>query len=373
MMSTMDFGLGEDREGLRDLAREILAHHGSPDGLTLAEETGFHRDGWQALAEAGLLGMALPERVGGLGLGFVDVCLLLEQVGYHVMPVPVLSSLVCGALPMVHFGSPELQELWLPKVATGETILTGAWSDARNGEPGGPGLQAQETADGWVLQGRKAFVPAVEICSGIVVSGVSDAGVGLWVCDPGRPGLQMERAISTNFEVLHHLEFDSVLVGPADVVVAPGEDESALATVLGHVRIGVAAMALGVARRALEMLASHARTREQFGRPIGAFQAVSQRAGDAYIDLQAMELTLWQAAWLLAEGRPAEREIAIAKYWAAEGASRITLAAQHIHGGMGFDRDFPLYRYTLWARALEYILGGPSSQLEALGEIRARI
>jgi alkylation response protein AidB-like acyl-CoA dehydrogenase len=135
---------------------------------------------------------------------------------------------------------------------------------------------------------------------------------------------------------------------------------------------GLCALQVGIAERALRMTAEYTSTRKQFDRPIGSFQAVHQRAGDAYVDVEAMRLTTWQAAFRLARGLPAQSEVAVAKYWAAEGGSRVTYAAQHLHGGIGMDLDYPLHRYYLWARQLELTLGSASVHLERLGNELAR-
>jgi alkylation response protein AidB-like acyl-CoA dehydrogenase len=139
-----------------------------------------------------------------------------------------------------------------------------------------------------------------------------------------------------------------------------------------RVDLGIAAVQYGLAKTAVRLTAAYVRERKQFGRAIGTFQAVSQRAADAWIDLQALEVVLLQAAWRVQEGLEAERQVRIARWWAAEATHRIVAAAQHLHGGFGFDRDYPLHRYFLTAKQLEFVLGGANAQLHALGELVAR-
>ena len=134
---------------------------------------------------------------------------------------------------------------------------------------------------------------------------------------------------------------------------------------------GLCALAVGICEEALRMTAEYTKTREQFDRPIATFQAVGQRAADAYIDTEAVRLTAWQAIWRLSEELPAAAEVAVAKFWTAEGGQRVVHAAQHLHGGMGVDRDYPLHRYFLWAKVIELTLGGTTSQLLKLGKILA--
>src|SRR5437764_99693 len=237
-LGVMDFALSPEQEALRELARRILADHVTHERLAVveAEPDWFDRAAWEALAGARLLGTAIPEEFGGSGLGFLELCLLLEEVGRAVAPVPAWPTLVLGALPLARFGTRAQRAALLPAVASGEVVLTAA----------------------------------------------------------------------------------------------------------------------------LRMTAAYTAGREQFGRPIASFQAVQQRAADAYIDAEAIRLTTWQAAWRLAADRPATTEVAIAKFWASEAAHRVVYAAQHLHGGIGVDVDYPLHRYYLWSKQIELTLGsGP--------------
>jgi alkylation response protein AidB-like acyl-CoA dehydrogenase len=138
-----------------------------------------------------------------------------------------------------------------------------------------------------------------------------------------------------------------------------------------HTTAALCATAAGVCETALRMTAEYTKTREQFDRPIATFQAVGQRAAEAYIDTEAVRLTAWQAAWRLDAGLPATAEVSVAKFWAADGGQRVVHAAQHLHGGIGVDRDYPLHRYFLWAKHLELTLGGATSQLLRLGSLLA--
>jgi alkylation response protein AidB-like acyl-CoA dehydrogenase len=147
----------------------------------------------------------------------------------------------------------------------------------------------------------------------------------------------------------------------------PAAGAAIAAEVIAHTTAGMCVIQVGVSERALEMTAEHVRQREQFGEPLAAFQAVSQRAADAFIDTEAIRLTAWQAVWRLSEGLPAADEVAIAKFWAADGGQRVAHAAQHLHGGVGADVDYPLRRYFTWAKANELMLGSATRQLLQLG------
>jgi 3-oxocholest-4-en-26-oyl-CoA dehydrogenase beta subunit len=165
---------------------------------------------------------------------------------------------------------------------------------------------------------------------------------------------------------------DGVRVGPEAVLGGPGADGAAvLRSMVEAATVGACAVMSGLAAEAVRITGEYTTAREQFGRPIATFQAVGQRAADAYVDAQGIRLTMLQAAWRQAAGVPADREVAVAKYWASAGGQRVVHAASHLHGGMGVDRDYPLHRYFLLAKQLELYLGGTSRQLLALGAILA--
>jgi len=370
----VDFSLSEEQEATRDLARQILSDRVTHERLKEIEAggEGFDRDTWAELAKAGLLGIALPEDVSGSGLGFVALCRLLEEVGRTVAPVPVLPTVVLGALPIAQFGTDAQRQRYLPGVVAGDTVLTAALvetgTDAMH-----PTTTARPDDDGWRVDGVKTLVPAGLVADRILVPAAAgdDGTIVVLIVDPSASGVTRERQDTTSGIPQARLELDGVHVDAGDVL---GDAESGAAIVDWIVERANAAMcsiATGVCEQALKMTAEYTKTREQFDRPIATFQAVGQRAADAYIDTEAIRLTALQAAWRLEEGLPAATEVAVAKFWAADGGQRVVHAAQHLHGGIGVDRDYPLHRYFLWAKELELTLGGATPQLLKLGEILA--
>lgn len=350
----MELSLTEDQRSLRELARRILSDLATADRLKQVEAGGEVHDAalWSELARAGLLGVGVPEEHGGLGGGMVEVCLLLEEQGRTVAPVPLYPALVLGALPIAEFGTPDQRGRFLAGVVEGAAILTAALPP-----DGGPPSVAAE--DG-ILTGAVEAVRAATIAGAILVPAVAREGAGLFVVD--RANVRLETQIMTNREPRARVSLDAVAGEPLG-------DGGAFTWLESRALVGLCALQVGVCERALRLTASYVTEREQFGRPLGTFQAVQQRLADAYIDVESMRWTMWQAAWRLDQGVPSDEEVAIAKFWAAEGGARVVSTAQHLHGGIGVDVEYPLYRHTLWAKDLELSLGGASRHLTRLGDL----
>ena len=347
----MDFSFTEDQQALGDLARRIFEDHCAPEAVAAACAEWFHAALWRDLGQAELIGLALPERDGGAGMGLVELGLLLEQVGWNVAPIPLWASIVLGALPVARFGDAE-QRGQLRAVASGERILTGAFV-------GGDTVTATRDGDGWRLDGARTCVPAAHIAHAVLVP----AGDGVFLAETG--GVTMDEQIGTNGARLGHLTF----AGTAATRL--GDAAEVLPWIDARAQVGLCAILLGIAGRALRLTAEYTTERRQFDRPIATFQAVTQRVGDMYIDVESMRLTCWRAAWLLDHGRDAESEVAVARIYASDCAHRVVNAAQHLHGGVGFDRDYPLHRYFLWAKQLEFTLGSAKQHVARLGAMIA--
>lgn len=370
----MDFAFSPDQESLRDLAKKICSDHVTHDRLKAIEQTPdwFDRDLWSALATANLLGLALPEEYGGVGLGLIELCLVLEQIGAAVAPVPVYASALLGAAPIAEFGGVAQKRRWLPGVVTGETILTAALAEFPAEEPTAPETRAVRDGSGWRLDGVKQCVPAAHLAARILVPATTgDGTVGVFLVDPKATGVTLERQIATNKEPLSRVTLTGVAVGADDVLGDPTAGATIVEWLVDRATVGLCALELGVVERALRMTAQYTIERKQFDRAIASFQAVQQRSADAFIDVEGIRMTLWQAAWLLTEGRPAREEILSAKIWASEAGHRIAYTAQHLHGGIGVDTDYPLYRYYLWSKAIELTLGSGARNLARLGALIA--
>lgn len=365
----MDFSFTEEQETVRKVARQLFEHRATPERLTELEaglEAGgvrFDRALWSELASSDLLGIALPESVGGSGGGFLELGVLLAEVGFSVAPVPLYPTLVLGADTIARHGDSELQRRYLPKVLDGTAILTAALAEQGNSDPSAPRTTARADGGTWLLHGSKELVPAVQISDAIVISACTEDGPGLFVVETASDGVSVTPARTTNGEPHSDLE----LTGAVGHRLTESGGADAVESLYTRALVGLCAMQVGVTERALKIAASYTSEREQFGRPIGSFQAVQQRLADAFIDVEAIRWTTWHAAWLIAEGRPASREAAIAKFWAAEAGARVAGSAQQVHGGIGIDVTYPLSRYFLWAKQIELSLGSATQQLTRLG------
>jgi alkylation response protein AidB-like acyl-CoA dehydrogenase len=362
----MDFTQSEAERELADLARKILTDRLTADRLRAVEGgDGFDRALWADLAGAGILSAALPEGLGGAGLGLLAQCGLLTELGRAVAPVPYLASIVLGAGALARFGTSG-QRQQAAAAGRGEIILTAGLAEEDGDDPRAPSVTAEPATGGWRLSGVKATVFAAAQAGLILVPAATPPGVTVFCVDPASGGVTVEPQRITGGTV-GRVVLDGAWL-PADRVLgSPETGREITGWLLSHATVALCARQLGVLARALEMTAEYARNRVQFGKPIGGFQAVSQRLADGYIDVEAVRLTMWQAAWLLAAGRPAETAIATAKFWAADAGHRVAHTAVHVHGGVGIDVDYPLHRYFLAASQGEFVLGGATAQLRRIG------
>jgi alkylation response protein AidB-like acyl-CoA dehydrogenase len=371
----MDFAFTPEQEALRDLARTICQDHATHERLKTIERDPdwFDRELWSALAKANLLGVSLPEDAGGSGLGLTELCLLLEQVGSAVAPVPAWPALVLGSLPIAAFGSDAQRERWLPPVGAGKEILTAALVELPAEDPSAPSTRAVRDGTGWRLDGMKDCVPAAHLAAAMLVPArTGDGQVGVFLVEPSAAGVTLQRQVATSREPQARLVLDGARVARDAVLGDPANGREIVEWLVDRALLGLCALELGVVDRALRITAQYTSERRQFDRPIASFQAVQQRAADAWIDVEAIRLTTWQCAWRLDAGLPASEEIRVAKFWASDAGHRIVYTAQHLHGGIGVDVDYPIHRYYLWSKTIELTLGSAPRQLAALGETVAR-
>jgi 3-oxocholest-4-en-26-oyl-CoA dehydrogenase beta subunit len=353
----MDFTVSEEQVELGGLARKILAEREAP---------------WGDLAAAGVLAAGLPASLDGAGLGLLEQCSVLVEVGRSVSDVPYLASVVLGAGAVACFGTDLQRAQWARPAGRGSVVLTAALEEEDGDDPCCPSSGAVRSPDGsWVVSGVKTAVPHAPRADVFLVPCASAEGVLVFLVSPSDAGVTVEPQALTSFAAAGRLVLDSVVLDDSRVL---GMGSDVAGWLVRRATVGLCAMQVGVLERALELTAEHARTRVQFGRPIGAFQAVAQRLADAYIDVEAVRLTMWQAAWVLASGSSGlELDVAVAtaKFWAADAGHRVAHTTVHVHGGLGIDVSYPVHRYFVAAKGNEFALGGATAQLRRIGAVLA--
>jgi len=371
----MDFSFSEEQEAVRDLATRIFTDLSTHERLRELESDPdgerFDRKIWGELAAAGLLGMSLPEEVGGAGLGFVETGLIVEAAGKSAAYVPVVETLAAAAPAIARFGTEAQRRDWLPGVVAGDTVLTTALVEL-GGSPGMPSVVAEPNGDGWTLSGTKPCVPSGMFADAVLVPArVEPGSVAVFIVEPSAGGVTRSRQPVNTGQAEAVVTLTGTVVGPEALLGSVEGGPAIIDWLVQRTTTAVALAQAGAAAAALALVAEYTKTREQFGKPIATFQAVGQRAADAYVDTEAIRLTAWQAAWRLSEGLPCDKEVAVAKFWAADGGQRVVHAAVHLHGGVGVDRDYPLHRYFLMTKHFELTLGGATDHLLRLGSILA--
>jgi len=350
----MDFDFSEEEQAISDLTQQIFEDkvtHEHLRSLTKSKEN-FDRELWLSLAETGVVGATIYKEFQGAGLSFLGVTALLEKVGKYAAPIPALETIVTGAMPIQEFGTENQKAELLPKIAEGELIATTALitSDEVTVEES----RVSGSFD-FVSYGLEADILLVPTASGVFIIKRSDTGVSM---EPRETTTGYSQAKLTMNNV------DTQQLGTVSC-----EDFTAWLSL--RIDSAICSIMAGACEASLGLASEYTKVRQQFDRAIATFQAVSQRAGDAYIDTEAVRLTSRQAAWRISAGLPSAEQVAIARWWASEAGFRVVHAATHLHGGVGVDRDYPLHRYFLMARQLELMMGNSEEQLEKLGNLLA--
>jgi len=369
----MNFSYTEQQQAIFDLASQILVEGTSQERLREVERgegPRFDAELWAKLRESGLIGLAIPESYDGGGLGFLELAGMMEHIGRTTAPIPFFETAVLGSLAIAEFGSEDQKREILREVAGSGRILTAAIIEAE-GAIESPMTRATRVGDGWQLDGVKAFVPAAEIADQILVSAATDEGVAVFIVETASKGVGFESLSTTSGMPESMLSLEAVRVDDNALLGSVGQGGEIIDFIDLRANAALCNLALGVCEAALELTAEYSKERKQFDQPIAMFQSVSHREADAYIDTQAVRLSALEVAWLISVGRSAAEEVSIAKHFASESGYRVTFSAQHIHGGVGVDREYPVHRYYIYARHLELMLGGSTHHLRRLGRMIA--
>ena len=350
----MDFGFTEEQEMLRTSARDFLTTECPSDLVKeMAEdEQGYKPDMWAKMAELGWMGLAFPEEYEGMGMTFLDLAVLLEETGRAVLPGPFFSSVVEAGFAVLEAGSEEQKKEILARISTGEAIATLAVTEpSASYEPSAITVTAKAEGDGYVISGTKLFVDNAHIADYIIVAartkegGKPEEGITLFVVDGKAAGITTTLLKTISGSKQCEVIFDKVKVPKASVLGKVDKGWAAVEKVIEKAAVAKCAEMVGGAQAALDMSVAYAKERVQFGKPIGAFQAIQHHCANMLIDVDSSRFLTYQAAWKVSEGMEAAMEVSMAKAWVNEAYRRVTQLGHQIHGGIGFcmDHDMPLY------------------------------
>ena len=355
----MDLEFSPEQEMLRETVRGLCESY-SPLGAVRELEndaTGYPVELWQQLGELDLIGLLLPEEYGGVGMSALEGLVLYEELGRALVPLPhFVSAVLCGGA-LVRAGSAAQRAEWLPRIVRGQAILTPAWFEPENScGPSGVQLRATAEGSGYRLTGTKrhvAFASSAQRLMVLARTGDSPEDVDLFLVDPQAAGVTLTQQLTISSDTQYRIDLDNAWVSESDRLGAEHTGWRTWDEVMHEACILVAAQAVGGAQYSLDITAQYAKDREQFDKPIGAFQAISHYLADAVTNLDGATTLTLEAAWASSSGQPVDRLAPMAKLFACRTYRDITAMAQQVFGGIGFTVDFDIQLYFRRAKQLQ--------------------
>jgi alkylation response protein AidB-like acyl-CoA dehydrogenase len=376
----MNFGFSEEQELLRSTARKFFENE-CPSGVVrdlMESPEGMSRELWAKIAEQGWLGLIHPEEHGGLGLGMVDLVVLMEEMGRASVPGPFFSTVLLGGLAIAEAGSEAQKKQWLPRISLGEQRVTLAWMEP-SATLGAQGitLQATRSGDRFTLAGTKLFVHDAHTADAIVVAartggGTSaEEGVSLFLLPRDTPGLATKLLPTMDqTRKLCEVTLTGVTVGADALLGAAGQGWKPLARVLDRATVALCAEMCGGAQKVLDMTVEYAKIRQAFGRPIGSYQGVKHRAADMLVDVENSKSITYYAAWAMDEGVPeGPLAVSMAKAYVSDAYRRAAGAGIQLHGGIGFTWEHDLHLYFKRAKGSEFTFGDATYHRERVAQL----
>lgn len=359
----MDFGFNEEQEMLRQSARQFLETECSMTYVRkmMEDDTGYSEEQWKQMAALGWTGLLFPEEYGGLGLGMVELIVVLEEMGRVVMPGPFFATVLLGGLPIALAGSPAQKQRYLPALAAGEIKATMAHVESSGRwDAAGIALPAKKSGTTFSLSGTKLFVHDAHNADLLVVPArTTKRGVTLFLVDAKQAGVSTT-VLKTMDQTrkLCEVKLDGVLVGK-DAVLGPLHQGWALLdAVVDHAKVGICAEMTGGTQKALDMCVEYAKVREQFGRPIGSFQAIQHKCANMMVQAESAKSATYYAAWAVANQAPdAHLAACMAKAYCSEAYRNVTADGIQVHGGIGFTWEHDMHLYFKRAKSSEVTFG----------------
>lgn len=371
----MDFGFTEQQDMLRVSARDFLAKECPKSRVRdlHRDEKGFDRQLWQKMAELGWMGLVLPEEYGGMGANFMDLVILMEEMGRNILPGPFFSTVAFCALPLVEYGSDEQKSRYLPQIAGGEAIWTLALAESSGGyEAAEVKLHAVLKGKDYALQGSKLFVSYAHLADHLLVVGRTregerpDDGITLFIVDARASDVQKEPIPTIGGDRQFKLTFDGVTV-PRDCVLGKiNKGWDIMDFMLQRAAVLKCAEISGACQAVLDITSAYVKERIQFDRPIGSFQAIQHKLADMLIDVEAVQYLLYQAAWGISAGSPSPEQISAAKARANEAYERVCIEAIAAHGALGYTMDHDIGLYYRRVREARFTTGDTELHKEVL-------
>jgi alkylation response protein AidB-like acyl-CoA dehydrogenase len=359
----MKLTLTEEQEMLRKTARDFLAEKCSKKFVKQMEEseTGYSRELWQEMAELGWLGLVFPGKYGGGDMSFLDLAVLLEEMGRACLPGPFFSTVVLGGLSILDLGSERQKQEYLPKLIRGEKIFTLALTEPGYHDYDASSVTVEASRDNgnYVINGAKLFVPDAHVADYLlcVAKTRPRSGVTIFLLDGKNPRIKYTLLKTIAGDKLCEVVFDQMPVPRANILGRLNQGWSAAQKIVQRAAVGKCCEMVGNIQRVLEMTVDYAKERKQFDRPIASFQVIQHYCADMATDVDSARFTTYQAAWMLSEGLPCTKEVAIAKAWISEASQRIFALAHQIHGAIGVTIEHDLHYYTRRAKAAELAFG----------------
>jgi alkylation response protein AidB-like acyl-CoA dehydrogenase len=368
----MNLALSEEQEMIRKMARDFLTDKFPKTVVKEIEqsEAGYSPEVWQEMAGLGWMGLAFPEKYGGSGMSFLDLAVLLEEMGRACLPGPYFSTVVLGGLTIADIGSEEQKQQYLRRIASGEIIFTLALTEA-SASYDADAIETKAIADkdGYVLNGTKLFVPDAHIADYMLVVARTDKkGLTIFIVDGKSPGISSTVLKTIANDKLCEVVFDRVKVPRENILGELNQGWKEVQKIIQRAAVAKCCEMVGCIQQALDMTVSYAKERKQYDRPIGSFQVIQHYCADMATDVDGTRLSTYQAAWMLSEGLPCTKEIAIAKAWAGEACQRVMALAHQIHGAIGVTIDHDLQYYTRRAKAAEVSFGDANFYREVVAQ-----
>jgi len=358
----VNFSFSDDQVLLKNSVRAALEEHcKSAHVRAMAEDgKGYSDELWGEMGKLGWLGLPFPEEHGGAGLGLVELAIVLEEMGRAAYPGPFFSTVVLGGLGLMLGGSAEQKDKWLPAIASGRARMTAALLEEHlDWDPASTTASATKSGSGWILSGVKRFVPWAHVADVILVPARSAEGLSLFLLDPKSVGVTLSPMKGIDLtNRWSEMRLDKVAVGAEAIMGQPGGAASVLESLLRRAAVCASAEMLGAARRCLDMSVEYVKVREQFGQPIGSFQAIRHRCAEMLLEAENAHAAVYYAAWALTAGaEDAAVASSICKSYVNEAARRVCGDAIQVHGGIGFTWEYDLHLYMKRAKALEPLYG----------------